>query len=47
MVEIISVRFQSGGKQYYFNPDGRQFQIGDGVIMETSRGTVSVYKQTL
>lgn len=29
MVEIISVRFQSGGKQYYFNPDGRQFQIGD------------------
>ena len=39
MVEIISVRFQSGGKQYYFNPDGRQFQIGDGVIVETSRGT--------
>ena len=39
MVEIISVRFRSGGKQYYFNPDGRQFQIGDGVIVETSRGT--------
>ena len=46
MVEIISVRFQSGGKQYYFNPDGRQFQIGDGVIVEV-RSTVSVYKQTL
>lgn len=39
MVEIISVRFKDGGKQYYFNPDGQQFQIGDGVIVETSRGT--------
>ena len=39
MIEIISVRFKSGGKQYYFNPDGKQFQVGDGVIVETSRGT--------
>ena len=39
MVEIISVRFKNGGKQYYFNPDGKQFQVGDGVIVETSRGT--------
>ena len=39
MVEIISVRFKSGGKQYYFNPDGLQFAEGDGVIVETSRGT--------
>ena len=39
MVEIISVRFKNGGKQYYFNPDGKQFQLGDGVIVETSRGT--------
>ena len=39
MVEIISVRFKSGGKQYYFNPNGIQFQIGDGVIVETSKGT--------
>ena len=39
MVEIISVRFKSGGKQYYFNPNGAQFQEGDGVIVETSRGT--------
>ena len=39
MVEIISVRFKSGGKQYYFNPDGKQFQVGDGVIVETSKGT--------
>ncbi len=39
MVEIISVRFKNGGKQYYFNPDGQQFLAGDGVIVETSRGT--------
>ena len=38
MIEIISVRFKSGGKQYYFNPNGVQFQVGDGVIVETSRG---------
>ena len=38
MVEIISVRFKSGGKQYYFNPNGLRFAPGDGVIVETSRG---------
>ena len=36
MIEIISVRFKSGGKQYYFNPEGKQFVIGDGVIVETA-----------
>lgn len=39
MVEIISVRFKEGGKHYYFNPNGEQFQTGEGVIVETSRGT--------
>ena len=38
MIEIISVRFKNGGKQYYFNPNGLQFAEGDGVIVETSRG---------
>ena len=38
MVEIISIRFKNGGKEYYFNPNGIQFQVGDGVIVETSRG---------
>ena len=38
MIEIISVRFKDGGKQYYFNPNGLQFAVGDGVIVETSRG---------
>ena len=38
MIEIISVRFKNGGKQYYFNPNGLKFAEGDGVIVETSRG---------
>ena len=36
MIEIISVRFKSGGKEYYFNPNGARFQEGDGVIVETT-----------
>ena len=38
MVEIIGVRFKSGGKQYYFDPAGLEVQPGQGVIVETSRG---------
>ena len=38
MVEIISVRFKSGGKQYYFDPNGQAVAPGQGVIIETSRG---------
>lgn len=39
MVEIISIRFKNGGKEYYFNPNGIQFKAGDGVIVETAKGT--------
>ena len=38
MTEIISVRFKSGGKDYYFSPNGLKFEAGQGVIVETSRG---------
>ena len=38
MTEIIGVRFKSGGKQYYFDPQGVQVQAGQGVIIDTSRG---------
>ena len=38
MVEIIGVRFKSGGKQYDFDPAGLEVQPGQGVIVETSRG---------
>lgn len=27
MVEIISVRFKEGGRQYYFNPNGERFRL--------------------
>ena len=38
MTEIIAVRFKSGGKQYYFSPNGLTFRPGQGVVVETSRG---------
>jgi len=38
MIEIIGVRFKSGGKQYYFDPSGLAVEPGQGVILETSRG---------
>lgn len=38
MTEIIGIRFKNGGKQYYFDPQGLEVQVGQGVIIETSRG---------
>jgi cell fate regulator YaaT (PSP1 superfamily) len=38
MAEIISIRFRSEGKQYFFDPQGLQCQPGDGVIVETANG---------
>ena len=46
MAEIISVRFKDVGKNYYFDPQGKSFNVKDKVIVETSRGiecgTVSI-----
>ena len=46
MAEIISVRFKDVGKNYYFDPQGKEFNVNDKVIVETSRGvecgTVSI-----
>ncbi len=39
MIKVIGVRFKSVGKIYYFDPDGKEFSLGDGVIVETARGT--------
>ena len=38
MSEIIGVRFKSVGKIYYFSPKGTQIDVGQKVIVETSRG---------
>lgn len=37
-IEVIGVRFKEVGKVYYFDPDGVKYDIGDRVIVETSRG---------
>ena len=38
MAEIISVRFKDVGKNYYFDPQGKKYNVKDKVIVETSRG---------
>ncbi len=38
MAEIISVRFRSEGKQYYFDPQGLTCRPGEGLIVETASG---------
>ncbi len=38
MIEIISVRFKEGGKQYFFHPQGLKIATGDDVIVDTVRG---------
>lgn len=38
MTEVISIRFRSGCKTYYFAPGENQVNIGDQVIVETSQG---------
>ena len=38
MVEIIGVRFKTGGQVYYFSPKDIQFTLEDKAIVETSRG---------
>jgi len=38
MTEVVSVRFKSRGKSYYFDPAGHQVEAGQNVIVETSKG---------
>ena len=38
MTTVISVRFRSGSKTYYFDPQGAEVRTGDNVIVETSQG---------
>ena len=39
MTKVISVKFRGGSKLYYFDPAELEIKEGDGVIVETSRGT--------
>ena len=38
MIKIIGVRFKSGGKVYYFNPNGLSAKKDEYVVVETARG---------
>ncbi len=38
MTEVIGVKFNKAGKIYYFDPKGQELKVGDGVVVETSRG---------
>ncbi len=38
MTTVISVRFRSGSKTYYFDPQNTLVRTGDSVIVETSQG---------
>ncbi|MCI6640834.1 MAG: stage 0 sporulation family protein [Pygmaiobacter massiliensis] len=38
MVNVVGVRFKTGGKVYYFDPCGLILRKGDYVIVETARG---------
>lgn len=38
MTEVVGVRFKPAGKIYYFDPDGIELEVGDNVILETTRG---------
>ncbi|MBS3811687.1 MAG: stage 0 sporulation family protein [Halanaerobiales bacterium] len=38
MKEVIGISFKRAGKIYYFDPDNIEVEIGDKVIVETSRG---------
>ncbi len=38
MAEVVGVRFKENGKIYYFDPDNKEFQKGEKLIVETVRG---------
>lgn len=51
MADILGVKFRNGGKVYYFAPNEDEFQIGDGVVVETARGVecgeVAIERRTI
>lgn len=39
MVKIVGVKFNHSCKVYYFDPNGEDYKEGEGVIVDTARGT--------
>ncbi|MBR6766126.1 MAG: stage 0 sporulation family protein [Clostridia bacterium] len=38
MAQVVGIRFRNAGKTYYFDPDGKDIEVGTGVIVETAQG---------
>lgn len=38
MAKVVGICFKDGGKVYYFNPENLKLNLGDKVIVDTSRG---------
>lgn len=38
MTQVISVKFKDSGKNYYFSPDGKTYNVGENIIVETANG---------
>ena len=38
MPNIVGIQFKQSGKVYYFSPKNIEFQVGDGVVVETVQG---------
>ena len=38
MTQVISVKFKDSGKSYFFSPDGKNYVVGQNVIVETANG---------
>lgn len=38
MINVVGIRFKPAGKIYYFDPDGIALEVGDSVVLETTRG---------
>lgn len=38
MIKVVGIRFKPVGKVYYFNPEQIDLSVGDGAIVETTRG---------
>ena len=38
MIKVVGIRFKPVGKVYYFNPEEIDLSVGDGAIVETTRG---------
>lgn len=38
MTEVVSVKFQADGSDYYFDPDNNKYNLNDTVIVESANG---------